>query len=85
MHVEEVDQGGKAEQQLHYNKGGAASKAHLEDLDELELATALDLKALELGEAAVKVEDGIALLDQLPLLLRRGEDHRLQEHAVYVA
>ena len=37
----------------------------LEDLDQLELATPLHLEALELGQRAVVVEDGVALLQQL--------------------
>jgi len=37
----------------------------LEDLDQLELAAALDFEALQLGERAVVVEHGVALLQQL--------------------
>ena len=48
----------------------------LERLDELELSAPLDLESLELGEAAVRVEDGVPLLEELVLLLRRREDHR---------
>lgn len=46
------------------------------------LATHLDLKALELGQAAIKVEHSVALLDEFALLLAGREDHRLaaKEH-----
>ena len=49
----------------------------LEHLDELELAAALHLEALELLERPVEVEDGVSFLDELALLLGRGQDHRL--------
>lgn len=101
----------------------AGSTAHLEDLDELQLAAPLELKALrgtevgcggqpagqppvkqyqpasrpattasqqsrhhsqapqphlELRQAAVEVEDGVPLLDQLPLLFGSRQDHGLR-------
>ncbi len=49
----------------------------LEHFDQLELATTLELKALELGQRAVWVEHRIALLDQLALLLAGWQDHGL--------
>ena len=54
-----------------------AEDLRLEDLDQLELAAPLDLEALELGELAVLLEDRVPLLEQLALLERRGQDHRL--------
>jgi hypothetical protein len=42
----------------------------LEELDHLELAAPLELKALELAHLAVKVKDGVALLEEAAL--RRG-------------
>eukprot|EP00955_Chlamydomonas_euryale_P061308 357988-Chlamydomonas_euryale.AAC.4 len=41
----------------------------LEDLDQLELPAPLEFKAFQLSKAAVKVEDGVSLLDRLALLL----------------
>jgi hypothetical protein len=66
-------------------KEGVRCRGHLglEDLDELELAAALELEALELGQAAVRVEHRIALLDQLALLLAGRQDHGLP-HVIVV-
>ena len=44
----------------------------LEHLHEAQLPAALELEALELRERAVGVEDGVALLEELALLGRRG-------------
>ena len=49
----------------------------LEDLDDLELSPPLHLEALQLREAAVEVEDGVALLEPLALLLGGWQDHEL--------
>mmetsp|Transcript_29423 Transcript_29423/g.89314 ORF Transcript_29423/g.89314 Transcript_29423/m.89314 type:complete len:510 (+) Transcript_29423:476-2005(+) len=49
----------------------------LEDLEQLQLPAPLHLEALELGEVAVELEDGVPLLEQPPLLRRRGQDHGL--------
>ena len=66
---------------VHALEGVAVEKL-LEDfllkrLDELQLAAALHLEPLQLLERAVEVEDGVAFLDELPFLFRRGQDHRL--------
>ena len=57
---------------------GSAAHLRLEDLDQLELPTALELKALQLCQGSVKIEDCIALLDQLALFLACRQDHGLQ-------
>ena len=50
---------------------------YLKDFDDLKLSTPFDFKTFELGERPVKVEDCVAFLQLLALLLRRGQDHRL--------
>ena len=47
----------------------------LEDLDDLQLAAPFDLEALQLGQRPVKIEDGVALLELLALLLGGRQDH----------
>ena len=50
---------------------------HLEDLNDLELSSSLDLKAFQLSQGPVEVEDGVALLQLLALLLRSRKNHGL--------
>jgi hypothetical protein len=52
-------------------------KSALTKLETNAALTDLDLKALELCQAAVKVEDSITLLDELAFLLAGRQDHGL--------
>ena len=47
----------------------------LENLDDLKLSASLHLKALQLSERPVEIEDGVALLQLFALLLRSRQDH----------
>ena len=58
-------------------EGAVLEDLRLEHLDQLELAAALELEALELGEGAVVFVDRVALLEELALLRGGWEDHRL--------
>mmetsp|Transcript_86936 Transcript_86936/g.241072 ORF Transcript_86936/g.241072 Transcript_86936/m.241072 type:complete len:688 (+) Transcript_86936:687-2750(+) len=49
----------------------------LEDLDQAELAAPFDFEALELGERAIKLKDGVTLLEHLVLLCAGWENHGL--------
>lgn len=50
---------------------------YLKNLDDLQLSTSLDLESFKFSQGSVKVEDCVSLLQLLPLLFRRGQDHGL--------